>query len=78
MFSELKFNNIKDVCSKKVKPISNAAHVYLPKEWIDKKVIVLLVDDEEWPVEFIWLKTKTPINFISDNLLILKEDGKNI
>lgn len=45
MISELKFNNIEDICKKIVKPTGASGHVYLPKKWINKEVIVLLVDD---------------------------------
>lgn len=47
MISEVKFNNIKDTRTLTVKKNGTGAHVYLPKEWIGKEVIVLLVNDDE-------------------------------
>lgn len=45
MISELKFNNIKDTRTKIVKPMGNSAHVYLPKSWKGKEVVILLIGD---------------------------------
>ena len=47
MISEAKFNNIKDTRTLTVKKNGTSAHIYLPKEWIGKEVIVLLVNDDE-------------------------------
>ena len=47
MISEVKFNNIKYTRTLTVKKNGTGAHVYLPKEWIGKEVIVLLVNDDE-------------------------------
>lgn len=47
MISELKFNNIKDTRTKVVKRMGNSAHIYLPKEWEGKEVIVLLIGDDD-------------------------------
>ena len=47
MISEVKFNNIKDTRTLIVKKNGTGARVYLPKEWIGKEVIVLLVNDDE-------------------------------
>lgn len=46
MISELKFNNIKDTRTKIVKPMGNSSHIYLPKDWEGKEVIVLLIGDD--------------------------------
>ena len=47
MISEVKFQNIEEVRRMKVKKTGHAAHVYLPKDWIDKEIIVLLVNDND-------------------------------
>lgn len=47
MISEVKFNDIEEVRRMTVRKMGNAAHVYLPKDWIDKEIIVLLVNDDE-------------------------------
>lgn len=47
MISEVKFNDIEEVRRMTVRKMGNAAHVYLPKDWIDKEIIVLLVNDDD-------------------------------
>lgn len=37
---------IKDLKIKKVKPISNTSHVYLPADWSGKNVLIILLDEE--------------------------------
>lgn len=36
-----------DVQHKKVSKISNSAHVYLPKSWIGKRVVAVLLEELE-------------------------------
>lgn len=47
MISELTFRNIKDTRNSVVKKMGNSAHIYLPKQWLGKEVIVLLPGDEK-------------------------------
>lgn len=47
MISEVKFNNIKDTRTLTVKKNGTGAHVYLPKNWVGKEVIVLLVNNDD-------------------------------
>lgn len=47
MISEVKFNDIEEVRRMTVRKMGNSAHVYLPKDWIDKEIIVLLVNDDD-------------------------------
>lgn len=47
MISEAKFNDIEEVRRMIVRKMGNAAHVYLPKDWINKEIIVLLVSEDE-------------------------------
>ena len=46
MISEAKFKNIKDTRNLVVKKAGTSCHVYLPKEWAGKNVMVLLLGDD--------------------------------
>lgn len=47
MISEAKINNIKEVRNLTVKATGTSAHVYLPKQWANKDVMVILLGDED-------------------------------
>lgn len=47
MISEVKFQNIEEVRRMEVKKTGHAAHVYLPKNWLNREIIVLLVSEDE-------------------------------
>lgn len=47
MISKIEFKNIIDVHNQIAKPIGSSAHVLVPKNWVNKKVIVLLLRDDE-------------------------------
>lgn len=38
---------VKEMHRKRVKAISNVGHVYLPKDWIGKEVVVILLDEDD-------------------------------
>lgn len=47
MSFKAEFNNIEDTCRITVKSMGNSAHVYLPRDWKGRDVMVLLLGDED-------------------------------
>lgn len=47
MSFKAEFNNVEDTRRMIVKSMGNSAHVYLPRDWKGKDVIVLLLGDED-------------------------------
>ena len=47
MISKATIENIKEVRNLTVKATGTSAHVYLPKQWANKDVLVILFGDED-------------------------------
>ena len=47
MISKATIENIKEVRNVTVKPTGTSAHVYLPKQWSNKEVMVILLGDDD-------------------------------
>lgn len=41
------FDNIEDTRRMTVKSMGNSAHVYLPRDWKGREVVILLIGDED-------------------------------